>query len=277
MNDWINTPTWNLQDALENVFFHGVIDPTVSNYGDFIKFATNYINGTALTDRAPKIFTIEQRDIIEKANAFLKNVRLSSGVDIDLCPIVWIKLGMHFLPLHSSRYDSLLNLIMEQKLDIKFHLKEFYVTRNHDASVITTKNISELMKNKEFLPLDAFLLAPINIVTINPTEWKIVLRKSISLKFEEIESSPLPKKDKRERLGKKYYDVTLKEIERLITERVSRKISTNKNSTGDKYTFDGSRKELLNILRKKNRDSFPKKWDYKAEDILSDVIHCRMK
>lgn len=277
MNDWISTQTWNLQDALEHVFLCGILDPKHQDYEEFIDFSTNYIKGATFAKRPSITITTAQKREIDQAERFLKNALPNKNVDIDMCPIVWIKLGIHYLADNSNRYGLVFDPFFKQRLEEKFHLKDLYFFRNCDATEISSNNISEIFTKQMLMPLDAFLLTPLANIITYATEWKIIIRKSISLKFEEIGSSANPKKTKRERLGKKYYDRTIKRIEEILSNTTHRKISKGRVTPDNRYTFNGSRTELLNILRKKNHDAFQRTDDYRAIDVISDIVDCRLK
>jgi len=277
MNDWINTPTWTLKDALEYVFLKGVIDQKHQDYADFIEYSTNFITGATQSRKTPSSVTYENKKWIEVLNGYLKNTLRRTDVDIEAHPIAWIKVGIPYLSLEPGRYDLVLKELIPQKCNAVNLLKEFYVIRQCEAVEINTSNIFGLMENNKIMPLDAFLMAPMALITPHMTEWKLIFRKCSSLKFEEFTSTKNPKKTKRERLGMKYYDKTIKAIENILPDITSNKLSRKRITIDSRYHFYGSRVELLNMLRKKNHDIFPKKYDYKAINVLSDVVHCSLK
>lgn len=277
MDDWINTQTWNLQDALEHVFLCSIFDPKHSDYEELLDYLTDHFKGVSFV-KVPKItITREQIHEIKRVEVFLKNSLPKKNVDIVMHPIVWIKLGIHYLAHDSNRYGMVLDPLFKQRVDNKYHLKDLYVLRKGDAAKISNENISELLMTQKLMPVDAFLLAPLENIIEHATEWKIIIRKSISLKFENIGSSNNPKKTKRERLGIKYYDRTIKRIEKILSTTTNRKISKGRVTPDNRYTFNGSRTELLNILRRKNHDVFNRDDDYRAIDVISDIVDCRLK
>ncbi len=277
MIDWITTPKWALQEALENIFITQNRFPLVEDYEVIINISANRIKGTDVGDRAFSTLPLEQKQWIEMVDKYLKNTLTTTDFDKEFCPIVWIKLGLPILMIYPDYYNSVCADILKIKNCGKYHLKDFYVVRGVGANDVSNVNVAQLLESLKLMPLDDFLLQPLPKVVSHLSAWRLITRISASSKFIDAGVGLSPKKTKRERLGIKYYDLTIKEIERLILERVSIKLSREKVANGNKYTFNGSRVDLLNIFRKKNKEMFPKRWDYKAVDVLSDIVCCRYK
>lgn len=277
MIDWIGTPKWALQEALENIFIPKNRFRLVEDYDALINISENRIKSVDVGDRTFLTLPLDQRQWIEVVDKYLKNTISTTDFDQEFCPVVWIKLGLPILTIYPDYGNSVYADILKIKSNVKYRLKNFYVVRGVSANDVSNANVVQLLAALKLMPLDDFLLQPLSKVASNLSEWRLITRVSASSKFIDAGVGCGPKKTKRERLGIKYYDTTIKEIERLILERVSNKLSREKIAIGNKYSFNGSRVDLLNIFRKKNKQMFPKRWDYKAEDVLSDIVCCRYK
>ena len=277
MTSWISTPRWALRDALENLFLRSAFDPKDTNFGETVDLVCEYINnGSIRSGLSPRI-TVPQRRWVDGLNAFLKNALRKTGVDGELSPVVWLKLAINLFAIDDEFCEKVYGSLLEQRQKKEFRLNEFYVIRGVDAVDINSKVMLNLLESNKLMPLDIFFISPIGSIDEYAADWRLIVRHSVSYKFSNVGGSQKPAKTKRERLGMQYYDRTKKIVEELCSQRVSRKISKDKVTVDGRYAFKGTRRELLNILRKHNPKAFRLSWDAKAEDVLSDVVCCSLK